>query len=291
MMKRVFKWLKYVFVAVVSVLAIVFLLKRRNKGFLSNDDSVFKQSIKEKEDKLSGLEKQETITRQELEEIRKEKKKKEEEFKQELQKIEVEYEKKKQEIANTDFDKAVKHVSTVLEKRLQGHQQDITRVMKDKIFEEAKKIIKAFEGLYLKAYKDPVGIWTIGYGHVIDVNKEKELLERAITEKEAEVLLEKDMERIWNGMWKFIKIKLEDMHVLMWAALLSFCFNVGYGALQKSIGKALNEKNFEAVADEFPKWVYAGGKVLKGLVRRRDYERQVFLNGLKELRAGNVLSS
>ncbi len=157
--------------------------------------------------------------------------------------------------------------------------------VKRRIFEEAKKIIKEFEGLRLKAYRDPAGHWTIGYGHLINTRCEKELLNRTITEEEAEELLEKDMERIWEGMWRYIKIRLEDMHYLMWAAILSFCFNVGPGRLKGTgIGRALNRKDFERVAEELMRWVYAGGKVLRGLVRRREAERKMFLEGLRKLK-------
>ncbi len=162
--------------------------------------------------------------------------------------------------------------------------------MERKIFAKAKELIKQFEGLSLKAYKDPAGYWTIGYGHLIK-SGEKELLEREITKEEAERILEADMYLTWRAIRAYLReIKLEEMHYLMWAAVLSFCFNVGVAPLKvtSGFGKAIRSRDFRAAADEFLKWVKAGGKVLRGLVRRREKEREVFLEGLRRLEAGEL---
>lgn len=287
MLKKLWKVLKYVLLGIASILAVVLLLKRtKRESFLE-----YKEREKEKQDELDKLQEREAEAKKDLEEIRKKKEEARKDLEQGLQKIEQDYQKRIEEIKDTTFEKAVEHISSILKARVKKEQvdSDVTstceKYMKDRVFEEAKRIIKQFEGLYLKAYNDPVGIPTIGYGHVIDKEKEKDLLTRTITVEEAEALLEKDMNRIWSSMVKVLPLKLPDMHVLMWAALLSFCFNVGPGALKENtgIGKALRERRFKDAADEMLKWVYAGGKVLRGLVRRREYEREVFLSGLKEM--------
>lgn len=131
-------------------------------------------------------------------------------------------------------------------------------------------LIKAFEGLELKAYKDAVGVVTIGYGHTRTAKMGQE-----ITPERAEELLRADLRRFEEGVSRVVAVPLTQAE---YDALISFSFNVGLGALQKStLLRKLNRGDRIGAADEFPRWNKAGGQVLRGLIKRRNAERHLFL--------------
>ena len=141
--------------------------------------------------------------------------------------------------------------------------------------EKGIELIKSFEGCRLTAYRDSVGIWTIGYGHTAGVEQGM-----TITQAKAEGLLKNDLVIYENYVKKYITYALNQNQ---FDALVSFTYNLGGGNLQKSdLRKYLNAGNLQAAADEFDKWVYAGGKKLSGLVRRRAAEKALFLTPVKE---------
>ena len=142
----------------------------------------------------------------------------------------------------------------------------------------ALALIKQFEGFAATKYLCPAGKPTIGYGHVISKG---EFAEGArITEAEADALLQRDLEKYARAAQKLLKRELTDAQ---WAAVLSFVYNVGVGNFARStLLTRLNAGEWQAAADEFPRWVYAGGKKLAGLERRRAAEREMFLNSLPE---------
>lgn len=132
------------------------------------------------------------------------------------------------------------------------------------------ELIKSFEGLELEAYLCPADIWTIGYGHTGNV-KEGD----SITKAEAEALLDKDLQTFRNGVKRLVKVPLNENQ---FGALVSFAYNLGLGSLQNStLLKMLNAGDYTGAADQFLRWNKSGGKVLTGLVRRREAERAVFL--------------
>lgn len=138
-------------------------------------------------------------------------------------------------------------------------------------------IVKHFEGLYLKAYVDPVGVWTIGYGHTGDAARSGNV----ISEQEAEDLLRADMRESERSVDRFIDLDLKQHQ---FDALVSFTFNVGGGALAKStLRRKLNDGDVQGAAAEFPRWnkgTVEGEKVvLPGLTRRRSSERFLFETG------------
>ncbi|WLI75099.1 lysozyme [Kosakonia sp. H02] len=142
------------------------------------------------------------------------------------------------------------------------------------IGEAGLALIKSFEGLRLEKYKDAVGKWTIGYGHLILPN---ESFPRPITEAEAEALLRADLQMTERGVHKLVTV---DLNQNQFDALVSFTFNLGAGNLQTStLLKLLNQGQYAQAADQFPRWNKAGGKVLAGLTRRREAERGLFLKG------------
>lgn len=133
-------------------------------------------------------------------------------------------------------------------------------------------LIKSFEGLRLEKYKDAVGKWTIGYGHLILPN---ENFSHPITEAEAEALLRTDLLMTERGVRKAVTV---DLNQNQFDALVAFTFNLGAGNLQSStLLKLLNQGEYAQAADQFLRWNKAGGKVLAGLTRRREAERALFL--------------
>jgi len=126
------------------------------------------------------------------------------------------------------------------------------------------------------AYFDPVGVPTIGFGNT-DSIKASDINVKVITLKDAENLLRGDLAIAEDAVSDLITVSLSDNE---FAALVSFTFNVGAGALRVStLRKRLNrgDSRVSIANDEFRKWVLAGGKVLTGLVRRRQAERDLFL--------------
>lgn len=131
-------------------------------------------------------------------------------------------------------------------------------------------MIKSFEGLRLKAYQDAVGVWTIGYGTTRGVRPGQE-----ISEAQAEALLKSDLNRFERDVSQAVRVSINDNQ---FAALVSFTYNVGSGALRSStLLRKLNSRDIYGAANEFPRWNRAGGRVLAGLTRRRSAERALFL--------------
>lgn len=136
--------------------------------------------------------------------------------------------------------------------------------------DKAIKLLETFEGCRLKAYKCPAGVWTIGYGHTEGV-KEGD----TITKEKAREILGQDLLAYHNQLVPLVYVPVtKSMH----AALLSFIYNLGAGTCKKStLFKELNARNYQAAANGFSQYVFAGGKKLDGLVSRRNAERQMFL--------------
>ena len=131
-------------------------------------------------------------------------------------------------------------------------------------------LIKEFEGLRLKAYKCPAGILTIGYGHTSAAGEPKVLPGMMISKDEAEAILKRDMVQYENGVRSQVTPALTQGQ---FDALVSFAYNAGVGALQRStLLKRVNAGKIDEVPAEFMKWTRGGGKELPGLIRRRRAE-------------------
>lgn len=143
-----------------------------------------------------------------------------------------------------------------------------------KINSDGIQLIKSFEGKKLKAYKDIVGVWTVGYGHTgNDVTPNM-----VITEEHAEELLIQDLVRFEESVSKLVKVPITDN---MFSALVSFCFNLGAGTLRKStLLRLLNTKDYNFASLEIVRFCKAGGKVVDGLLRRRKAEQELFLKDI-----------
>jgi GH24 family phage-related lysozyme (muramidase) len=144
-----------------------------------------------------------------------------------------------------------------------------------KISKNGLELIKGFEGLYLTAYLDIVGVPTIGFGCTEGVTKEDVANKRTITEQEAIDMMMKELDRFEKGVTKYVTIPINQNQ---FDALVSFSYNVGLGALQKStLLKILNAGDISGAAEQFLRWNKAGGVEVKGLTRRRQAERSLFL--------------
>lgn len=139
----------------------------------------------------------------------------------------------------------------------------------------ADSLVKFYEGLRLDAYVCDGGKLTIGYGSTRNVKKGM-----TITRVEAEARLLEDLAEADAIIDRYVKA---DLNINQRAALISWVFNLGGGNLKKStLLKKLNKHDYKGAADEFLKWVYAGGKKLNGLVKRRKAERELFLKPVIE---------
>lgn len=133
----------------------------------------------------------------------------------------------------------------------------------------ASDFVKQFEGRELKSYRCSAGVLTIGYGHTKGVKEGDE-----ISASEAEQLLVEDLTAIADDLNRLVNVPVSEGQYI---ALLSLAFNIGATALKKStLIFHLNHGRYDEAADEFDKWIYAGGKVSEGLKRRRAAERELF---------------
>lgn len=145
-----------------------------------------------------------------------------------------------------------------------------------KISANGLRKIKEFEGLKLTPYKDTAGKLTIGWGHLIKLPAEAELLRKeGITPEKAEKLLNDDLREAESAVNRLVKAPITGNQ---YDALVSFVYNIGQGAFSEStMLKHLNNGDYQSAANEFPRWRYAGGEESAGLVKRRAVEQQLFL--------------
>lgn len=133
-------------------------------------------------------------------------------------------------------------------------------------------LIKSFEGFSAITYIDAAGIPTIGFGHAI---RKGEYFPGGITEEQATEILRRDVRHASNAVTRLIRVPLTDNQ---FDVLTSFTYNLGAAALQRSTLRAkINREDYD-VASEFPKWCWAGGRKLPGLVKRRKIEAGLYLS-------------
>lgn len=131
-------------------------------------------------------------------------------------------------------------------------------------------ILKKFEGCKLKSYKCPAGILTIGYGHTSAAGLPLVKEAMTITQAQAVEILHRDLKQYEDGVSKLVKVELTQNQ---FDVLVDFAYNAGVGNLAKSgLLKAVNAGKFDQVPDELMKWTKGGGKILPGLVKRRQAE-------------------
>jgi lysozyme len=136
--------------------------------------------------------------------------------------------------------------------------------------------LKEFEGVELRAYQDVGGVWTIGFGHTRNVKAGDR-----ITLAQAEELLRIDLKTFERCVNRLVTVAI---HQLQFDALVSFAYNIGCGALERStLLSMLNSGDHSGAAEQLLRWNKVQGKVVRGLTRRRESERLMFLEGRLKL--------
>ena len=157
-----------------------------------------------------------------------------------------------------------------------------------KVSPAAIHMIKHHEGVRLRPYRCPALLWSVGVGHVIDPShaavkyEDRKNLpipdgwDRSLTMGEVDAILAQDLARFERGVARYCPAAVNSQG--QFDALVSFAFNVGLGNLQRSsIRMRYNRGDIEGAADAFLMWTKAAGRVLPGLVKRRNDERALFL--------------
>ena len=152
--------------------------------------------------------------------------------------------------------------------------------------EQGIKLIKHFEGCRFNPYLCSAMVWTVGFGHVLYPEQNRlPLAERKAyalhqahnrewSQEEVDDLLKKDLKRFELGVTRLITVPLKQCE---FDSLVSFAFNLGLGTLQRSsVRSKLNRGDKEGAIDTLLKYCRAGGKVLRGLERRRAAEANLF---------------
>lgn len=142
------------------------------------------------------------------------------------------------------------------------------------INEAGRDLIQLFESFSPTVYICPTGYPTVGYGHVVRAG---EVFDVPLTQEQGEELFSRDLVVYERSVCSLIGVPLSDNQ---YAALVSFTFNLGGGALQCStLRSMINREEYVDAADEFPKWCWGGKpkRKLKGLLRRRYHEAFLFL--------------
>lgn len=143
------------------------------------------------------------------------------------------------------------------------------------INQSAVDLVKEFEGLRLTAYRDAVGVWTIGYGTTAAAGVGIEpRAGMTITQADAEEYLRRGLDKFAAQIRPHIAVPVTDNQ---FGAMVSLAYNIGPGAFIKStLLRRLNAGDYIGASAQFAVWNKAGGKVLAGLTRRRAAERKLF---------------
>ena len=158
-----------------------------------------------------------------------------------------------------------------------------------KMNEIGRKALRHHEGVRNKPYRDSVGLWTIGVGHLIATPEQMKMTiaerklsrcpaewNRTLTNAEVDQVLQDDLQRFERGVLRYCPTGLTQGR---FNALVSFAFNAGLGGLQKSsIRSKHNRGDYDSAADAFLLYRMASGVIQKGLVNRRNDERVMYLS-------------
>lgn len=158
---------------------------------------------------------------------------------------------------------------------LAGTSPDAVLPRPGSLLASAANFAAPFEGFSPRPYLDPANVWTIGYGSTRDAAGNPVTASTApVTEQQALRLMARDMDSAAAEIEADVKVPLTDNQRV---ALADFIYNLGAGNFRSStLLKKLNAKDYAGAAAEFNKWNHAGGKVLAGLLHRREAERKLF---------------
>ncbi|MDO0888510.1 lysozyme [Acinetobacter pittii] len=165
-------------------------------------------------------------------------------------------------------------------KLTQAQVDDLNKVV-DKLAPSGKTtsdvgvdLITGFEGTRFKAYDDGVGVWTIGTGTTVYPNGVKVKKGDTCTAEQAKTYFKHDLAKFEKAVNESVTVPLTQNQ---FDALVSLTYNIGSGAFKSSnLLKLLNKGDYQGAADQLLRWNKAKGKVLNGLVRRREAERTLF---------------
>lgn len=145
-----------------------------------------------------------------------------------------------------------------------------------KVSDNCLELIRKSESFKARPYRCPAGIPTIGYGSTRYANgRAVRLSDPPITEEVANEILYATLGEYENAVSRYVTVPINQNQ---FDALVDFAYNAGTQNLRTStLLKQLNKGNYDKAADEFGKWVYGGGKRLKGLEIRRGLERELFV--------------
>ena len=145
----------------------------------------------------------------------------------------------------------------------------------------AIELAKRFEGFHRVPRADPgraypyicpAGYWTIGYGHLCDAKHPP------ITEAEADAYLAHDLQTALAATLRYCPVLAAEPEGRL-SAIVDFTLNLGAGRLQTStLRLRINQRDWESAGQELRRWIYGGGKVLPGLVVRRDTESKLLVS-------------
>lgn len=149
--------------------------------------------------------------------------------------------------------------------------------MTEAVHPDGVALVQRFEGLRLAPYLCPAKVWTIGYGATYGPDGQRVTRHTpSITEAEADAMLDRDLAKFAAGVDRFVSVPI---FAVQRAALVSFAFNLGLGALKSStLLRRVNGLEWDDVPAQFRRWVYGGGQRLPGLVTRREAEVTLWLS-------------
>lgn len=138
-----------------------------------------------------------------------------------------------------------------------------------------RKFIELWEGAALRAYDDGTGVWTIGYGHTAAAGPPRVYRGMTITAAEADQILSADLASVEVNVNHHVIVELNQNQ---FDALVSFDFNTG-GLDRSSLLRSINAGLTDLIAKDFNMWDRGGGRVMPGLLRRRQAEYLLFSTG------------
>jgi lysozyme len=140
------------------------------------------------------------------------------------------------------------------------------------------KLIKHFEGVRNRPYRDAIGLWTVGVGHLIGNGKQlPDSYNKVFTNAEIDAILRQDLARFERGIAMLFPVSYKFTQG-MYDALVSFSFNLGLGTLQRSTVRSALLRGDKAMAGQsLLRYCRAGGKILKGLQLRRQEEYNILM--------------